>query len=78
VAIGYAFQNLVIATVTSVIEPLLIKLLMLTHLNDVYDFARFLSPEKNVMNFTVFVSNVITFIICVITVYYINDIFTVL
>ena len=75
VAIGYSFQNLVTATVTSVVEPLIINLLVLTHLNDVYNFASFLSPEKNVMNFTFFISNVITFIICVITVYYINTLF---
>lgn len=77
VAIGYAFQNLVNATVTSVVEPLIIKILILTHLNDIYDFASFISPQKNVMNFTFFISNVVTFITCVITVYFINNIFKV-
>ena len=75
VAIGYSFQNLVNATITCLIQPLIIKLLLLTRINDIYDFASFISPEKSSVNFTLFISNIISFIICIITVYFLNNLF---
>ena len=73
VAIGYAFQNFVIATVTGVIEPLIIRFLILIHFNDLYDFTSLISTEKTIIHIKTFISNLITFVICVITVYYINN-----
>jgi large-conductance mechanosensitive channel len=71
-AIGFAFKDFISSTVTNVLQPLIITILTLTHLNNLYDFSSLISPEKNVLNVSTFISSLLTFVFTVITVYYIN------
>jgi len=71
-AIGFAFKDFISSIVTNVLQPLIITILTLTHVNNLYDFGSFISPEKNVLNISTFISSLLTFVFTVITVYYIN------
>ena len=71
-AIGFAFKDFISSTVTNVLQPLIITILTLTHLNNLYNFDSLISPEKNVLNVSTFISSLLTFVFTVITVYYIN------
>ena len=71
-AIGFAFKDLISSIIINVLQPLIITILTLTHMNNLYDFGSFISPEKNVVNISTFISSLLTFVFTVITVYYIN------
>jgi large-conductance mechanosensitive channel len=71
-AIGFAFKDLVSSSVTNVLQPLIIMFLSITHLNNMYDFSLFISPEKNALNVTTFISSLFSFGFVVITAYYIS------
>lgn len=71
-AIGFAFKDLISSTVTNILQPLVIMLLSITHLNNIYDFSSFISPEKNNLNISTFISSLFSFSFVVIATYYIT------
>jgi large-conductance mechanosensitive channel len=72
-AIGFAFKDLVTSSVTNILQPLIIMFLSITHLNNIYDFSLFISPEKNVLNFSTFINSLFSFGFVVIATYYISS-----
>jgi hypothetical protein len=72
-ALGFAFKDLVSSSVTNLLQPLIIMLLSITHLNNIYDFSLFISPEKNALNISTFINSLFSFAFVVITAYYISS-----
>ena len=72
-ALGFAFKDLVASTVTNVLQPLIIMFLSITHLNNIYDFSLFISPEKNALNVSTFINSLFSFAFVVIATYYISS-----
>jgi large-conductance mechanosensitive channel len=72
-AIGLAFKDFVTAIVNSLIEPLIISIIKLTHLNNYYNFTSFISSRDNALNITKLVQSFFTCVIVVITVYFISQ-----
>jgi large-conductance mechanosensitive channel len=73
IAIGFAFKDLISSTVTNVLQPLVIMFLSITHLNNIYDFSLFISPEKNALNVSTFINSLFSFSFVVIAAYYISS-----
>ena len=71
-AIGFALKDFISSVITNVLQPLIILIITLTHLNKLYNFGKFISPETTVMNFSKFISSSLTFVFTIITVYYSN------
>jgi len=71
-AIGFAFKDFIGAIVINVLQPIVVMIITMTHLNSFYDFTVFISPEKNALNVSTFISSLFTFIFTVVTIYYVN------
>ena len=71
-AIGFAFKDFVSSTVTNILQPLIIMILSITHVNNLYDLSSFISPEKTALNISTFISSLFSFLFTIVTVYYIN------
>ena len=71
-AIGFAFKDFIASIVTNILQPLVIKILSLTSLNNYYNFSMFITQENNILDISKFFSTMFTFIFTVITVYYIS------
>jgi large-conductance mechanosensitive channel len=71
-AIGFAFKDLIASIVTNILQPLVIKILSLTLLNNYYNFSIFITQEHNILDISKFFSAIFTFIFTVFTVYYIS------
>ena len=71
-AIGFAFKDFVSSIVTNVLQPLIIMILSVTHINNFYDLTLFISPQKTALNISSFFSSLFTFLFTIVTVYYIN------
>lgn len=76
-AIGFAFKDLIASTVSNVLQPLVIMIITMTHINNYYDFTAFISPEKTALNVSSFISSLISFIFTVVAMYYINALISV-
>ena len=72
-AIGFAFKDLINSAVAHILQPGIILLLTMTHLTNYYDFTKFITPEKSVLNVSLFISSLFTFIFTIITMYYISN-----
>jgi len=71
-AIGFAFKDLIASIVTNILQPLVIKILSLTSLNNYYNFSIFITQEHNILDISKFFSAIFTFVFTIITVYYIS------
>lgn len=71
-SIGLAFQDFVSAFVRNVIQPLLISVIVMTRIDNYYDFKSLISPQNNVLNISTFISTFITFFLIVTILYYVN------
>jgi large-conductance mechanosensitive channel len=71
-AIGFAFKDFVSSIVTNVLQPLIIMILSVTHINNFYDLTLFISPQNTALNISSFFSSLFTFLFTIVTVYYIN------
>ena len=74
-AIGFALKDFIDSIVVNLFKPLLVFIFTTTHLNNYYDLNSIISPENNVLNFGSFVTAFITFILVIISVYFIHLIF---
>ena len=71
-AIGFALKDFVSSIVINLIKPLFALLFTMTHLNNYYDFNSIISSENNAVNFSDFITSFITFLMVVISVYFIS------
>ena len=71
-AIGFAFKDFIASIVANILQPLVIRILSLSSLNNYYDFSGFITQEHNILDVSKFFSALFTFIFTVITVYYIS------
>ena len=67
--IGGAFKDLVQSLVNNIIQPLIIKLLVLTNIYNIGMFSSILSGKNSALNITSTISSLISFIIITVTVY---------
>jgi len=70
-AIGFSFKDVIGSFVLNIIQPLIVSVIMITRLNEIYDFDAFIQSNSS-LQLTKFISTLITFILIVITVYYVN------
>jgi large-conductance mechanosensitive channel len=69
ICIGGAFKDLIQNLVTSIIQPLLIKLLIITKIYDITAISSVLKEEHTLLSLTSAASAIISFLIIVITVF---------
>jgi len=69
ICIGGAFKDLIQNLVTSIIQPLLIKLLIITKIYDITAVSSVLKEEHTLLSLTSAASAIISFLIIVITVF---------
>lgn len=74
-AIGFSLKDLIASAVSNLLQPLVFYIISITHLNNFYDFTSFISPEKNTLNISSFISAFISFIFTVVAMYYITILF---
>lgn len=72
ISIGFAFKDFVSSIVINLLQPLIIKLIILLDVNNFYDLSSLTSPQNNLLHMSVLLSTFLTFISIVIIVYYIN------
>ena len=72
IAIGASFKDLITSFISNIIQPLFIKLLILSNVNSLYNLEQYVSLEKNALNFATFLSSLASFIILCILLYYVN------
>ena len=71
-AIGFALKDFVSSIVINLIKPLFALLFTMTHLNNYYDFNSIISSENNALNFSSFITSLISFIMVIVSVYFIS------
>ena len=67
--IGFALKDLIATAVKSVIEPFIVYIICVTHLEKIYDFKQFISKQNNTINISKFIQSLLTFIIIIIIVF---------
>ena len=67
--IGTAFKDLVQSIVNNIVQPLIIKFLIMINIYNITTFSSILSGKNTALNMTSTISSVISFIIITITVY---------
>jgi len=73
ICIGGAFKDLVQNLVTSVIKPLIIKLLIITKIYDIAIVSSVIKEDTSILSVTSALSSIVSFIVIFITVYLIFD-----
>ena len=71
-AIGASFKDLITSIVNNFLQPLIIKLILLTNISRLTKFANMdslFSAKNNILNFSNVVVSILSFIFIVITVY---------
>ena len=71
-AIGFALKDFIASIVINLFKPLIAFIFTTTHLNNYYDLNSIISPQNNVLNFGSFVTSFLTFILVIISVYFIH------
>ena len=71
-ALGFALKDFVSSIVVNLLKPLIALIFTMTHLNNYYDFNSIISSENNAVNFSDFITSFITFLMVVISVYFIS------
>jgi small-conductance mechanosensitive channel len=75
-AIGTGFKDLNTAFISNVIQPMIIKLLVISNIDSIYNLDRFISPENNALNLSNFLVSLFSFIILCISIYFISNAIT--
>jgi len=68
-AIGASFKDLITSIVNNFVQPLVIKLILLSNLTKLANMDSFFSAKNNILNFSSVVVSVLSFIFIVATVY---------
>jgi large-conductance mechanosensitive channel len=64
-SVGWAFKNLIDTAVSAILEPLLVYLIKILHLNKIPDFNKFLTLQNNTLNICSFIQRLISFILII-------------
>ena len=76
-AIGFSFKDLITSSVSDVITPLIIIILSYSpFLTKYFDLTSYISKSNTSLNIPAFISTIVSFILTIITVYYINLVIT--
>ena len=76
--IGFAFKDLIGSAFTNVLQQLIVKIILLIDKNNYFNLESLVSSENNGLNFNKFISSIITFVLIVISVYYVSSYLTIL
>lgn len=68
-AIGASFKDLITSIVNNFLQPLIIKLILLTNLTKLANMDAIFSAKNNILNFSNVVVSILSFIFIVATVY---------
>ena len=68
-AIGGSFKDLVTSIVDNFLQPLIVKLILLTNITKLTKFDSLFSTKNNILNFSGIVSAIFSFLFIVFTVY---------
>lgn len=68
-AIGGSFKDLVTSIVNNFLQPLIIKLILLTNLTKLTNINSLFSAKNNILNFSNIIVSILSFIFIVATVY---------
>jgi large-conductance mechanosensitive channel len=72
-AIGFSFKDLITSAVGNVLQPIIILLLSYSpFLNDYLNLSSYISQKNTTLNIPNFISDIVSFILTIIAVYYIN------
>lgn len=76
-AVGFSFKDLITSSVSDVITPLIIIILSYSpFLTKYFDLTSYISKSNTSLNIPAFISTIVSFILTIITVYYINLVIT--
>ena len=64
-SVGWAFKNLIDTSVSAILEPLLVYLIKILHLNKIPDFNKFITIQNNTLNISTLIQRIISFILII-------------
>ena len=70
VAIATAFKDLILSVITNIMHPLIIKLLLLTKLNNYINISALNTSQDIVTNLSQFIINILSFLLILVVTYY--------
>ena len=70
VAIATGFKDLILSVITNIIHPLIIKLILLTKLNNYINISALNTSQDIVTNLSQFIINILSFILILVVTYY--------
>ena len=70
VAIATGFKDLILSVITNIINPLIIKLLFLTRLNNYINISALHTTQNIVTNLSQFIINILSFVLILVVTYY--------
>ena len=71
-AIGGSFKELIASIINGILKPLIVYIITVSHLQEYYDFTSIIEEQKKGLSITNFISALLTFVLLIITVYFIN------
>jgi large-conductance mechanosensitive channel len=76
--IGFAFKDLINGIVTNIIQPIIFKIIVKLDTNNYFNLQQILTDNNNVLDFSKFACTFITFLLIVLSLYYVNKYISVL
>ena len=70
VAIATGFKDLILSVITNIMHPLIIKLLLLTKLNNYINISALHTTQNIVTNLSQFIINILSFVLILVVTYY--------
>jgi large-conductance mechanosensitive channel len=70
VAIATGFKDLILSVITNIIHPLIIKLILLTKLNNYINISALNTSQDIVTNLSQFIINILSFVLILVVTYY--------
>jgi hypothetical protein len=70
VAIATGFKDLILSVITNIIHPLIIKLILLTKLNNYINISTLNTSQDIVTNLSQFIINILSFVLILVVTYY--------
>jgi large-conductance mechanosensitive channel len=71
-AVGFGFKELISSIINGILKPLIVYIITVSHLQEYYDFSSLIEEQKKSLSITGLISALLTFIMLIITVYFIN------
>ena len=72
-AIGFSFKDFITSVVSNILQPVIVIILSYSpFLNNYLNLSSYMSKQNKGLNIHVFISNLVSFILTIVAVYYIN------